>query len=294
MPYTIKNTLIFEDSSYGWTESFFSTAVSGDLINAGDRLDLIAQKRAKLLGSDGRLKGWRVSIEFDNGTPPRPVLGDSRAVEVNYAGSQPPAGTTDPQTIDAYACAKPGVGILLKWRSTDGTLRKLQFMRGIPDGLEILSGKPYLTQGTWLSDFVAWRTAMLGGGSFPNGWMANLRRDTVAVTDYVVDAGSNQIVMTITPNLFPPPFNVRQRVRVSGVNGKSTLNGSQLIDVLSTTQIRTVKPLAVFPFTAAGRVTAFQPAFIQVFGIDTVRIVYRKPGRPLLVSRGRAPVRPRG
>jgi len=126
VPSIVKATLFFQTNSFGWTESFFWQILSNDLTPQMASLQVIAQKRAALLGAQSFVKAERVSFEFDGDG--LPVTGDSFLQYNRYNGA------TVPQADD------PDTGVLVTQRNLVAARRRNMFLRGIWDDVNGAGG----------------------------------------------------------------------------------------------------------------------------------------------------------
>lgn len=273
----IKATLMFQTNSFGWSESFFWNAPgTEDLIPQGASLQVIAQKRAALLGAQSFVKAQRVSIELNNNN--EPVVGDSFLEYFRYNGASVPAAD-DPDTA-----------VLVTMRNQTASRRRNMFLRGIWDDVNGLGG--FYLPGTagWQSAFDTWRAAMLARQV---GWMSRTQVNVVAITGYTVDPDTGFVQVTLAaaaPQLTP---GLVQQVRIRGVNVTSPLNGTQLIRGIDSTHFWLEKPLALIAYQFGGEVIFYSQALEVASTIGPQKIVTRRAGAPLLQSRGRRRAKPR-
>jgi hypothetical protein len=272
----VKATLIFQVQSFGWSESFFWQVSSNDLNPQMASLQVLAQKRAALLGSQAFVKAERVSFErTDAGLP---VVGDSLLQYIRYNGSTVP-GADDPDTA-----------VLVTMRNLVAARRRNMFLRGIWDDVNGAGGFYLPTVGGWQSAFNNWAAAMLARQA---GWMARTVVNTVGISGYTVDPDTGFVLVTLNAPAGQLVVNETQQVRIRGVNVTSPINGTQLIRAKSETEFWLEKPLALIAYQFGGEVLFYDQHFEAAATIDGQKIVTRRAGAPLLQSRGRRRAKPR-
>lgn len=273
----IKATLMFQTNSFGWSESFFWNAPgSEDLIPQGASLQVIAQKRAALLGAQSFVKAQRVSIEVNENN--EPVVGDSFLEYFRYNGAAVPAAD-DPDTA-----------VLVTMRNVTASRRRNMFLRGIWDDVNGLGG--FYLPGTpgWQSAFDTWRAAMLARQV---GWMSRTQVNVVGISTYTMDPDTGFVQVTLNAAAPQIVAGKVQSVRIRGVNVTSPLNGTQLIRGIDSTHFWIEKPLALVNYQFGGEVIFYTSALEVASTIGPQKIVTRRAGAPLLQSRGRRRAKPR-
>lgn len=276
VPFVIKNTFIMQTNSYGFSESFLFQSSSGDLNVHIAAMDIIAQKRAALLGNDSFIKAIRVSVERDDLEQPR--RGDAFLKYVNYLGA------TTPNSDD------PDTGVLITMRNLVAQRRRNMFLRGIWDDINNSGGFYLPSIAGWQTAFDSWRVAMLAKGI---GWWSDFVAASSPITGYTVAAATQKVSVVTDPGFFNPFPAPRQRVRIAGLNGQSVLNGLHVVDPTASGEFDIVKPIAAAPFATPGTATRYATSFEQASTIDAQKIVTRRAGAPLLQSAGRRRARPR-
>lgn len=276
MPAYVKATWIFEQGNRGWTESLLYPQNSDDISLALNAAILLGQKRAKLLGSAGKIKAIRVSLEKNLAGVM--IAGDAL---LNYVNIQGYAS----ELSDA-----PDTCLLVTFRTLNGTKRKQMFMRGIWDQVVSFGGQYLPTYGNWQSFFNSWMAQLITSGW---GWWGNDVVSSARLTSYSPNTPTMLVQITADADIFLPPFNIKGKVRITGVNGKSVLNGTQIIESRDATHCDLVKPLAVGPFVSPGKIAVYGPVFRATSDVQASRIIERKAGSPLLESRGRQRARAR-
>lgn len=272
----VKATLILQTGSFGWSESFFWQVASNDLNPQMASLQIIAQKRAALLGSQSYVKAERVSFEQNDAG--QPVVGDSLLQYVRYNGSVVP-GSDDPDTA-----------VLVTMRNLVAARRRNMFLRGIWDDVNGAGGFYLPTVAGWQTAFNSWAAAMLGRQA---GWMARTQVNRVAVSTYSMDPDTGYVQVTLAAAAPQLVANETQEVRIVGVNNKSPINGTQLIRGIDSTHFWLERPLALINYQFGGEVVFYSQAIEVATTIDAQKIVTRRAGAPLLQSHGRRKAKPR-
>lgn len=274
MPDTIdyKATLIFQSQGRGWTESYNTQSTDLRYEDVMEKATDLAKIRAKLLGSGAKIKAVRVSRQDEVGEA---LL---KYVDISGNGQEP--------------CAQPDVCVQLKLQEANVKKRKYTFLRGIWDSVEndagvYINGKP-----DWDKAMKAFK-AVLANGKVPWGWWGVTGKAEKNLTEYTVDA-NNRVTFTFAGPLFPGDrVGKRDRVRLSGVNGKSRLNGVQVVDVLAVNSCISYLPMAHVPYAFGGKGTYNTYGFIRCERAEDEKIATREAGAPLLESAGRARTKPR-
>lgn len=268
-----KGTLIFEGPQYGWTESLWQTNGYTDLGQVYPAFQQLALLRAPMLGAQCKIIGIRVSDEA--------VSGDALLNYVNIPGDST-QGADDPSS-----------SLNVVMRDANNAQFKHIFFRGIWDTVAINFGTYDQNVVAFTNAFNSWRAYML---SNQFGWMGvnKTLRKQVVITGYT-PTNDGLITFQLGDALFAgiTPL-TRAVVRISRLNGKSNLNGQLVVNVLTNTTCQTLTPTAALPFRTPGFMLLNTKQFIDASTCNTQRIGRRAPGAPLLASRGRARVRPRG
>lgn len=272
----IKMTLFFQTNSFGWTESFLSNTGTSDLNAQMASLQIIAAKRAALLGAQSFIKAERVSVETDEDG--LPIVGDSLLQYVRYNG---PITNTS---------ADEDIGVLITMRNALARHRRNMFLRGVWDDVEGAGGFYLPTIAGWQSAFNSWAVAMLAKGV---GWWHSVKSAPFTVDGYTVNATTGYVTVTVLGDAFGAGPYGKIKVRLSGVNVKSQINGSWIGTPLSESQIMLEKPMALLPYTGGGLLYTYVPAFDRAETLDAQKITTRRAGAPLLQSPGRRKARVR-
>lgn len=271
---TYMATAFFRQDDQGWSETYFrDSGGTTDLaaIADFDRARLWT-KRALCCGAQTTLFAQRASFTD--------VQGDS---VLNYI-ELPSAG---------FDSEDANTALLVRLGNADNTKSKNIFFRGIADECVVDGGKfgrGFAPFAGLVDDFF---TSLIENNY---GWRRTDVKTEMAVDGYVFDA-QNRIVFDVSTNF--PPGNVGDKVVVRGKNfgagGKSVLNRQFVVAISGNNTLRTVKPLAAFPFAGDGpvlvrRTKVVQPAFNRRYQ----KIVERKAGKISYSSAGRVQARARG
>lgn len=263
-----KCTMIMEGREHGWTESYWISSTELNYAAVMREFNKLADKRSKLLGNPCYIKGLRVSRQDETG-------------EGLLTQDDLPA--PDPE---AKSAAQDNVALLIRVGDIVNKKRKHIFLRGIWDDVEGGNGE-------YIRNFEGWQpkvkafVAHLTDLKRKWGWWGVTDKTTVPLAGYTVGADQRLTFTAIAPVFPVPTFGKRSQIRLSGVNGRSKVNGLQVVDIIDATHAVTYLPVANVPYVFGGRVTFNFYGFIQAFGAQDMRITTRKSGAPLLESRGR-------
>ncbi len=284
MPFLIETLTAFEGQGQGWTEQFFWQSADGDLFAAEQIITPIAQKRARLLANGYVLAVVRNSQVTNNAGAK--VLRVTDLFEPRLPG------------VASWPPATPNLCLLCKWQNPTNTASKNQYMRGIPAGLGDSGKAPDVGYASWLSNFNAWRSALI---ALPAGWRAQAATANAVITTYEVDDITAQVTFTLQAPGFtawPVSFGLPTAVYVK-LPGKNPLDGRLTVVPTSATSCFTVSshPAAPLPTGQIGTMTLKSPSFVTMGGVNSQgntgqihpqRIISHKTGRPTYASRGRA------
>lgn len=276
-PVIVKGTLVFQTNSFGWSESFLWDGGSEFNLNVHQQsLQIIAPKRAALLGAQSFIKAERVSLETNQlGVP---VVGDSVLQYARYNGASVPSSD------------EPDVACLVTFRNLIANKRRNMFLRGIWDDVDASGGFYLPSIAGWQTAFNAWASAMLARGA---GWWSYTKSAPFPVDTYVVNQTTGYVTITVLGDAFGPGPYDKIRVRLQGVNVKSAVNGQWVGTPVSESAIILEKPMALLPYTGGGSLFTYTRAFEAAASMDAQKIVIRRAGSPLLQSRGRRKARAR-
>ncbi len=267
-----KCTIPFIQNSYGWTENY-SLANPSSTLNAELALLIqLAAKRILLSGGQTRIEYLKVSNEA--------ILRDA---QVKYLG---PVGGGAMVGSPLSDSEPPDTALLCARKSGTNQQTAPLYMRGIWDILTTTGGGFDVTNPTWngyFNSFVGYLTSNAFGMICKDP--ASPPRSAVTA---VTQLPSGQIEVVVQDNIFSGPFNTTKfKSFVSGVLGAASVNGQQIMIASAANTCFTVKPIPMFDYTSGGFLTANVPQFFLIGGLFTRRIVERKAGRPLYLSRGR-------
>lgn len=265
-----KCTMVFLGRKHGWTESWWQSNSETDYQNPMDQLQSLADKRAKLLGQECKIEALRVSLE---GT-----AGDGFLKYVNIPG------------VAQKSAAEHDVAVLVTVRNQLNTRRKHAFLRGIWDDAEAANGDYIKDLAGWKDNMSTFLKSLTATAQTAQqwGWYGVDVKTKKNVTGYTVDA-NNRVTFTVADPIFDPlDVNKMKSLRLTGLNGKSSMNGVYVCQVLSTTTCITRFPYKTVPYKFGGTMQDVTKTFIKIYGADDQRITSRKVGSPLLASRGHA------
>lgn len=280
MPF-YKFTLVMSYSGYGWTESYIFNAVvstpTAVLYNTYGQV--LAGLRQNLLCAGASVDFVRISTVG--------ALFSAQTFSYGVPGQVNPSGVN------------PNLAVLVRGSQQGNGPSKSIFIRGIP-GTSI-------TANSWLptadivkafNNLTAYLTQSPSGNSW--GWLGanEATKITQPISGYTV-GDAFQVTVTIpTPQgqtaIFAGiPIGTKLNVRFTGINGKSELNGTQVVSVVSTTSCITKQQFGVIPWTHGGTCTLTIAQFNRFFNFEADRLTTRKAGKQLFLERGRSPVRVR-
>lgn len=282
MPFVIRNSFVFEGRGHGWKETWFSQQATNSLDDAETYMrDVMAAKRAKLLGAEYTLKAVETSIELDDSTPAKPVIGDSAISYVDRDGFVNEGG------------ADPALALLMKCQSATRVKRRNTYMRGFWDSVEIDGGKyvptnPVNPWQTFLNDFVAGLAGMGSSGLRGAGWLTNNRNAGVPITSAVQTIDNNIVITFASAVTWPQGIGFANRLTINTARQTSKLTGTWTVVPTDATHCTTVDKIAIFPTTTVGwKGFTASKTFQVITFYDDQKITKRAPGRPLLEFRGR-------
>lgn len=285
MPDLYRGTFIMNGRGQGWSESYVFPLDGVNVgIFASTVMQPLAVARARLLASEYTLQAFRTTkIRLADGTPV------TRNSDLNIVNLGINAG------ISGWEGCQPNECVIVNGVSADGSREKKVFMRGIPDivitnGGTLNNAEPI----GWFSRLASFTNQLVARQA---GWLQDVAQgNKFNVTNYTVTDGF-QVQVTFSGNIFNGliPTN-RVPVRLARINGKSELNGIQMMIVDSNTQGTTVDAFSLFPYQFGGtgvRMTDPKPFISAVaWGAELART--HQTGKVSISTRGRAPARPKG
>jgi len=281
VPFIFKTTFFFDGPKHGWSETHWQSQSALDYNTAMTAAQFLANARGAILAKPCSLIGIRVSQE-------NPVKNDANSIDYVVLPSSQVVVSAD----------EPDAAVLVRMQDPAFAKHKQMYMRGIPDDIDIDFGVlTVAAEPNWQVLFEAWvaRITALGGvwgwygasGPVPN---------KVPITGYTQNA-VGQVVINLAAPLFPVGLiGTYVSCRGSKINtpARSVLNLPQVYLINSTTQCTSSQPLGVLAYTHNGFLTFNTLGFYKYASATPRRIVTRRVGAPLLSSRGRGKVRPKG
>lgn len=288
---TVKLTMYFLQKEYGWSETWYKDG--GSEPNLDTFLDTfgvpLMLKRKAMLCPEASLTAVGASDESINGDSVLRYLGGGQAGTC--------AGHSDSPHTTVYTIV----------RATGANRRKAVFFRGQPDDVVLLGGvfqaaPPGAPPTQGIPEFISAATEYLNTlRSQGWGWIANSVTAEGRVENYVaLPMPDGRVTLTCSAGFLPAfvggakPVFRRCRVLFKGI--KSKLNGIGIYEQVSATELNTLKPVAVFPFTKDGAITRYTPVLQTFVGgsWSLQKTGRRAAGRPLLVTPGRQKETARG
>lgn len=277
MPLIFKCTQIFQGPQHGWEETWWILEPTDDYQKVMDRLQELCGFRAKLLGKQAKIIGQRVSAEG--------IVADAIARATVYPGNE------------EFDCDEPDAALLFRVENGPRTKHKNCYLRGIPDVIDEQFGVYNPVPGGFGGLVNEWKTCLQQRGwgwyGTPNGGRIKI----FLLQPGYESVGNNRIKFTLAaplviPGGAPPQF----AVRFAGINkpAKSNLNSQVIVTQDDATHVTTILPYGVLPWVSGGWLNYNSKNFIGVAQGAALRIVTRRVGAPLLVSRGRGRVRAKG
>lgn len=266
-----KVTMIFSDQGYGWSESYYLNLSSPQTPQSVYALygQPLSNVRLPITGNSTALDFVRVS-----------------QVNVPFAAIAFRDGRMGTYNV---ASLFPNVALLVRAQQVAVGPQKNIFMRGLP--YTIVKAGEYAPPDVFNGPLKAFFNYLAPPQGLLWGWLGVTSKVSSPVTGYTVTLGFQVVVTTLNP-IFPvttPP--ARISVRFTGINGKSELNGQQVVTCTNATTCQTVDQFGVIPYTHGGKVTVQTKSFVPFNSFVDERINTRKAGRIAFLERGRAAVR---
>lgn len=283
-----KYTLILEGLGHGISESLYFQSNDESIDNAFKFVASYPGKRIKLIGAGCYIKGARMALVEDNAG--NDVERISAVDKTNYFSDV------------TYPPAESNVSLQVLWTTSDQKHKKIMFL-GFPFRNVFVGGDSYVpgaaAAGPWASFFNSWVQICTSLGL---GWNTQTIDQEEDITAYTFDPATGLTTFTLkAPGLTWPAGVTSQRVTVEFPGGKKSLDGTYDVSPIDATHCISVKPRPTSPFTVKGKMRIYTSSFLTVQTLNPLGLpgtikgqnpVTRKRGRPLLVSRGRLPVRP--
>jgi hypothetical protein len=277
-----KVTLVFEAGSRGWTESYIFSSAGDSHAPVEGPATRLANARIELCGQGARIKAIRISKE---GIGPDSLLRytDIKPTVVKVPDAQGNVLSFGPR-------AQPNVALLVRCSDVTEAKRKYIYLRGIPDLIEV-NGGMIEDNKIYAALFDKFRKQLINESW---GWSGVATKYGPADLLNYESTVNGVITFTLQANLFQnADFGKRVMARFRGVNGKSQLNGPQLVKVTDAQSGKLVYPLSLLAYKNGGQVSYSTLDFQKIEIVDPHKVVTRKAGAPLLESRGRAKAKPR-
>jgi hypothetical protein len=272
-PVVYKTTLVFELGSRGWTESYHYTTAALDYRSASKEIEGLAEARAAMLGRQAFIKGYRVSRQDEKN--------EGFITYKRYEGDKD------------KDCAQPDVALLVTAYDILKAKKKNIYLRGIWDDWEVEGGKFVFEDKAWKKLFAAWSVSLVSPLT-GFGWWGIVGRSRANVTDMIADE-EDRLTFSFASDVFPPgTFGTKQKIRLTGINGRSGLNGEHIVEVIGARSCITAVPTRSVTYRFGGRVQFANYGFIKMNALSAQKVTSRDSGSPLLESRGRQRAQPRG
>lgn len=293
-----KQGFVFEGAGHGWTEWLYFEMPSEDVQAAINYTSEYKNKRRPLLGAQCSMVGQRTLLVQDLAGNPVKRVGLNNIYGPGYAGN-PNEDAED-----------TGTSLLLVWSDALAKYKKNLFLGGAWASI-FPSANVYKPAGLWTTFFDPWRQYCIDKGL---GWRRRVEAKSFQITNHTTDPVSMVTTYTLTTALsVKADFGEGRSVLVDIPRKRSALDGMQVViwkdetapvgDATDwTTHVVTAGPRPGLPFAIPGRMRLYNSVFVtpktpngaqQTGAINAIRPAGRKRGRPLFVSRGRAPARPR-
>lgn len=272
-PSVAKCTMAFQQRLYGWTENYYLDNPSSDLVAEMTKLETLTSKRIPMSGAQTYISWLKVSNEAKK-----------RDVLPRYYGGLGDGAWQGTSVAESDA---QNTAFLIRRVGTDNATAAPLYMRGIWDKLVILGGDRVTNDAAWNGFFNSYKAELVDGGwGFLGKSSATLAPQDLTA---VLQRPDGRVDLTVGAPLFDGTQNgKRAKVFVSGVTGAAALNGTLIVNVTSLTTATTVNRIPIFDWSGGGKMTNTLLAFIDIANVQTGRVVERKAGRPLYLSRGRA------
>jgi hypothetical protein len=199
---------------------------------------------------------------------------------------------TNPNNVSS---AFPNVSLLQRCYQTVAGPAKSIFLRGFP--YTIISGGQYKPTDQWNQQYQPFVSFLTNTQNGQWGWYGVQSKATSLISGYIQNTqppGQFQVLVTsVNPVFLGLAVGSKQKVRFTAINGKSELNGEQVVYVQSPTTVLTKDQFGVIPWSHGGSVSVQTLGFNTFLSIKPIRIMTRKAGKQLFLEVGRRSVRPR-
>lgn len=261
----IRYTMFFEGPGRGWTESYYLDSANSDLRAVLATLNDVIDARTSLMSAPCILKAHRVSNVDKNP--------DSLLVFLNRKG------------VINMPSASLNIALLLRCRTNDFVHSKAIYVRGFPDEVEIDGGQFIGDNAAFFNLSIQRFKTVIDGHDF--GWLGSAFPKQTIVTGYVSKPSGSVEFSFGDAFMNGVPPNTPTRIRISGYPVRFGLNGQHIVIKTGENKAETLKPLAVVQTLFQGKGFRSDKVLRKIDHVDAVRVVPRKAGAPLLVTRGR-------
>lgn len=277
---TVKIVTRFRDSSgHGFTETHYKAGGASPDLNAINNawISGILPLRRELLGNDTIITGVRSSYPRLNDIASRP----KKTFLVN--------------TIDTNS-ASEAVSLAVLMGDVSNTKKKVIHLRGFWDIVEA-NGEYHPELGNtlgWETKFNLWKDALIQG---QYGWATKSAANSSKgkVTNYVI-GGDKNITFTLADDPLPAAVVGKDiSIRFGRLSkGRGGLNRTLVVHVNSETEVKTVQPIAAFPFSDQGIYNYRATEFVLYNNLIDVSAGKRAQGRNSNLFPGRQSALARG
>jgi hypothetical protein len=270
-----KSTIFFDIRAHGWTETYWQSLADNNFGQAMSNLTDLARARALVLGQEASIKAIRISLEGTNND--------------GWLQYLPLKGVLQ------QTCADQDLGVLCTMKDITLQRTKNVWIKGFWDAVEDNAGTYIRNLAGWQKAFAPFLAFFGAPKNITWGWWGTdyTTKASANLVGYVASA-SSIVTFTFAADIFPLGLvGTTQQIRLSGVNGKSKLNGTQTVVIDSTRTCHTYQPLAVVPYSFGGKGSWASKTFVLSSFIFDQKISERKTGAPLLEEHGRAKRKPR-
>lgn len=285
-------TWFWEALGQGGSETLMLRRADSNTGTVADGIIAVCEKRAKLLGNLGALRGLRVARYTDAAA--NRVLNVSELRRFTFPGTQtstPAGGVNGPNPGENFVQSLQ----LVCYEPISGK-RKLIYL-GYPwencfPGNQVYQPAPAFT--TALNSFT--NDLVVGGW----GWISKERGLPISIINYVEDPNTGKVTLTLTSPVAGWPTPKPVEVNIAFV-GKNPLDGRRTVQPLTATTCVTTDSIGVREFALAGAGLLYPleesflsmnpgwPATTNLGRMAPVQPVKRARGKSSLSTRGRSP-----
>ncbi len=286
-------TWYWEALGQGGSETMMLRRQQSAINVVADGIIAFIEKRAKLLGYQGTLRAYRVAMYTDAAA--NRVRNISELRYTSFPGTQTstaPGSTSGPNYGENLAQS-----LQLMCYEPVQQKKKIIYL-GYPWEKCLDGDQRYTPIPSWTTLFGSWLTDLTQGGW---GWLGNTPAAPVGINDYTQNVATGNVSITLlAPITVPTNPNTPFPITMDWTTD-NPLNGRHMVTAVSATEVVTVKPIGVRPFTQAGVgvLRTFEPQFYSLnYGfpstsvvgrVGVVQPVRRARGKPMPATRGRSP-----